>query len=302
MSYPEILVLEQDGLVLIRGDFVDERVVDLIMRETGGLGSLPLIIADPPYGNVVPDHWDKVVETDAQFARWMVGWTKNCEMLSAPGAALYVWGGIGKPREKNKPPFRPFARYCIQVENETGYSLVTPITWAKKRGYGIQWSYLFVREEIAYLTLGDAKHPRRFVPPLLDEKRGYAGYNPKYPAKSEYFRRTSIWSDVTEILKGKRHTCEKPIKLAEIMILAHTLPGEWVLDPFAGSGSTGHAALKNGRRCVLVERDLETFLEMAESFGFEIPESEPPHAGLPHPRTTLFERRVSWGRRRFRRH
>ena len=45
------------------------------------------------------------------------------------------------------------------------------------------------------------------------------------------------------------------MKLSEVMILTHTQPGEWVLDPFAGSGSTGEAAIKNGRKFVLVERD-----------------------------------------------
>jgi DNA modification methylase len=105
---------------------------------------------------------------------------------------------------------------------------------------------------------GDIKKPRKFEIPLLDAVRPYAGYNPKYPAKSEFYRRTSVWDDVTEILRGKTHEAQKPKKLHEIPILAHTSEGETVLDPFAGSLMTGLAATSTGRGFVLVEKDLSS--------------------------------------------
>ena len=46
------------------------------------------------------------------------------------------------------------------------------------------------------------------------------------------------------------HPTQKPISLLERMILAHTLPGDTVLDPFSGSGSTAAAALRNGRNFI----------------------------------------------------
>jgi DNA modification methylase len=111
-------------------------------------------------------------------------------------------------------------------------------------------------------VLGDHKHPRKFEIPLLDTKRGYAGYNKKYPAKSEYLRRTNIWDDVTEILSGKTHVNQKPVELMNIPIRIHTEPGEWVLDPFAGSGTTAHAARGLGRRFVVIEQDATNFEKM----------------------------------------
>jgi len=42
--------------------------------------------------------------------------------------------------------------------------------------------------------------------------------------------------------------------LYERLVLLATLPGECVLDPFAGVGTTGAAALKHGRRCHLIEK------------------------------------------------
>lgn len=238
---------EVPGGIVAQATFPDPQLLEEIKKVTGG--SLPLIIADPPYGNIVDERWDKIESDDVKFCEWMLHWTKRCAELSAPGAALYVWGGIGKPG------FRPFYRYMVEVERETRYRLSSQITWAKKRAYGIQWGYLFTREEIGYFVLGDIKKPRLFNVPLLDKKRGYAGYDPEHPAKSEYLRRTNVWTDITEILRGKRCTAEKPVRLHEIMIETHTNPGEWVLDPFSGSGTTGVAAKRLGRRFILVEND-----------------------------------------------
>jgi modification methylase len=183
----------------------------------------------------------------------MVDWTICLSKLTLPGGALYVWGGIGRPT------FRPFFRYLSVVERLTPFQLSTLITWKKRRGYGIQWGYLFTREELAYFVLGDPKEPRRFVVPLLEEERGYAGFNAKYPAKSKYLRRSNVWTDVTEILKGKIHEAQKPERVCEIPIEVHMEPGEWVLDPFAGSGTTAAAARKLGRRFVVVEKDKTEF-------------------------------------------
>jgi DNA modification methylase len=59
-------------------------------------------------------------------------------------------------------------------------------------------------------------------------------------------------------LRGKTHEAQKPKKLHEIPILAHTSEGETVLDPFAGSLMTGLAATSTGRGFVLVEKDLSS--------------------------------------------
>lgn len=102
---------------------------------------------------------------------------------------------------------------------------------------------------------GDIKHPRCFHVPLLDKERGYAGYDEKYPAKSKFLRRTNVWSDVTEILRGKLHPTQKARRVIEIPIEVHTDRGEWVVDPFAGSGTTAMAAAALGRRYVVIEKD-----------------------------------------------
>jgi DNA modification methylase len=59
---------------------------------------------------------------------------------------------------------------------------------------------------------------------------------------------------------GKRlHPTEKPIDLLSYLIHLLSMPGDKILDPFAGSGSTGEAAMTSGRSCTLVEADPEFY-------------------------------------------
>ena len=61
---------------------------------------------------------------------------------------------------------------------------------------------------------------------------------------------------VGDVLRFKRiknkdaYPAEKPVELNEVFTLNSTQPGEIVCDPFMGSGSSGVAAVKNGRRFV----------------------------------------------------
>jgi site-specific DNA-methyltransferase (adenine-specific) len=55
--------------------------------------------------------------------------------------------------------------------------------------------------------------------------------------------------------RNVRHPTEKPVPLLRELIESSSRQGEAVLDPFAGSGSTGIAAVLSGRRAILVESD-----------------------------------------------
>lgn len=63
---------------------------------------------------------------------------------------------------------------------------------------------------------------------------------------------------------GSKHPTVKPVDLMQWLCRLVTPPGGIVLDPFAGSGSTGEAAWREGFRCVLVEREEEYQADIAE--------------------------------------
>jgi site-specific DNA-methyltransferase (adenine-specific) len=250
-----------DGL-LVHADCTSAAALDAVRAALpDGADGAALVIADPPYGNVIHKGrnapWDATSLSQHAYADATLRWLTGYADLLRPGGALYCWGGYGRPG------FRPFFEVLARADDETPLTLANLITWSKRRARGTPHNYLQTREDLAYFTKGDPRRPAVFNVPLTDVLRGYPGYNPRYPAKSPYLRRTSVWTDVTEILRGKTHPAEKPARLAEIMISTSTDPGDTVVDPFAGSGSTAaavrslNAAAPDAppRRFVLLEND-----------------------------------------------
>lgn len=66
----------------------------------------------------------------------------------------------------------------------------------------------------------------------------------------------------TPLVSGKEkvgHPTQKSLKLMEELISIHTNENDLILDPFMGSGSTGIAAIKNNRRFLGVEKEIDYF-------------------------------------------
>ena len=256
-----MIVREFSGGFAICADSTQQETVECV-REL--VGSVQLVVTDPPYGNVGKETWDRINVSAEEYAKEMIAWTRAWSGILDPGGAFYVWGGIGTEN------YRPFLRYVLMMdENDFGMHTVNWITWKKKRAYGLKYNYLFTREECAYFVKGDPKKPRTFHIPLLEEKRGYAGYNEKYPAKSEFYRRTNVWTDVTEVMQKKLHVAQKAQRVIEIPIEVHTDPLEYVVDPFAGCFTAARAAKALGRRFVMIEKDQDTFDEACEKLNVE---------------------------------
>lgn len=196
----------------------------------------PLTICDAPYGRILKKSWDV-----AAYPHWM----RLCADRSRDDATICMWGGIGKPGH------RPFVQFAATVESDfPEWTIANWITWKKKRAYGVARNYLFTREECLILTRGTPA----FNKPYLKTERGYAGYNKRYPAKSKFLRRANVWTDITEILRGKTHSAQKPDALYQVLIETHSNPCDVVFDPCAGSGTTARAAAACGRGSFLIER------------------------------------------------
>lgn len=76
----------------------------------------------------------------------------------------------------------------------------------------------------------------------------------------------AVWSYPIVLDRGghqnRVHTTQKPLDLMLRLVELFTDPGEIILDPFCGSGTTGVAALRLGRRFIGIERD-ETYAAAA---------------------------------------
>jgi site-specific DNA-methyltransferase (adenine-specific) len=66
---------------------------------------------------------------------------------------------------------------------------------------------------------------------------------------------------------GSKHPTIKPIKLMEWLCKLICPPGGTILDPFAGSGTTGRAALNTGYGCILVEAECEYVADIERRFA-----------------------------------
>jgi DNA modification methylase len=173
---------------------------------------------------------------------------------SSDGAAIYFM-----QREKN-------TEEVLKILRETGWTFQNLIIW-KKMTSAVPSSIRFGKafQIIALATKG--KKPRvfnrlRIDPPLLKHH--------KYERENGVFV-TDIWDDIRELTSGyfagdeairnengeRFHKQQSPIALLLRIILSSSKPGDRVLDPFAGTGTTAVAAKQSGRNSVNIEIDTE---------------------------------------------
>lgn len=79
-----------------------------------------------------------------------------------------------------------------------------------------------------------------------------------------------LWDDIPSIAQGaeeRSYPTAKPLKLLERIVQMTTDPGDLVLDPVAGSGTTGVACKNLGRQCVLMDQNAQAISIMQEKLG-----------------------------------
>lgn len=99
-------------------------------------------------------------------------------------------------------------------------------------------------------TKNYTKHPGRFVEMML-VKRGPT-FNMLH-----WSQMTGVYDD--RLIKKPEHPYEKPLSLIERLIRIYTNPGDWVYDPFMGSGTTAVACKRLGRNFVGNETEKDYF-------------------------------------------
>ena len=68
---------------------------------------------------------------------------------------------------------------------------------------------------------------------------------------------------MTDLVEEKDHPWKKPFSLIQRLVLNHSIKGDLIFDPFMGSGTTGEAALMNGRRFYGID-NTPTYYNMAK--------------------------------------
>ena len=204
--------------------------------------SIPCVVADPPYGiNYIQNHR----KIDSSICREIPNDTlpetlalleNTCEVLyrkMQDDSSLYMFTGW-----QHEPEFRSIIGKYFTVKNV--------IIWVKNNwGTGdLYHTYAPQYEQVIYAVKGN--------PPLYESRDPDVFYADKVPNKNI-------------------HSCEKPVDLIKVFIRHSTLPGEFVVDPFAGSGSTIEACKESGRRYWGCESDTEMYQRALGRLSGETP-------------------------------
>ena len=232
--------------------------------------SFDLLIADPPYNLDKDYHGSRFRQMkEDQYREYTENWLKPVLPLLKETASIYVccdW--------QTSPLIMDVLKKHAVIRNR--------ITWQREKGRGARSNWKNAMEDIIFATVGpdyyfniDAVKVRRQViaPYKVDGK-------PKDWEETEQgnFRNTcpsNFWDDISipywSMPENTAHPTQKPEKLLAKLILASSRPGDRILDPFAGSGSTLVTAKKLGRHFVGIEQNrqycvwAEKRLEMADT-------------------------------------
>ena len=156
-----------------------------------------------------------------------------------------------------------FGRACFQNEIIWAYDYGARATkrWPAKHD-NILW---YTRDPALYTFHLDATDRIPYMAPgLVGAEKAERGKTP-----------TDVWWHTIVSPTGKEKTgyaTQKPLGILERIIRVHSDPGDLVLDFFAGSGTTGEAAAKNGRQFLLIDESLEAVAVMRRRLAVYLPD------------------------------
>lgn len=209
------------------------------------------VITDPPYGTTQLE-WD-----DAQD--WPALWTE-LNRVAKEAAVIVVFS------------VQPFASDLIQTNREAWrYEII----WIKTMGtrfLDANRRPLAGHENIQVFTrrMNEATYnPQKWNSGVPYQKAGSHGLSHYNGVRNATSRSCSGERHPLSFLRfsngnnGNVHPSQKPLDLMRWLVRSYTDAGDMVLDPFAGSGSTGAAGLREGRQFIGIECEAE-YVEIAE--------------------------------------
>jgi len=153
-----------------------------------------------------------------------------------------------------------FGRECFQNEIVWAYDYGARATkrWPAKHD-NILW---YTRDPERYtFNLAASDRIPYMAPGLVGAEKAARGKTP-----------TDVWWHTIVATNGKEKTgyaTQKPLGILERIVRVHSNPGDLVLDFFAGSGTAGEAAAKNGRAFCMVDESAEAVAMMEKRLGIK---------------------------------
>lgn len=207
--------------------------------------SVDMIFADPPYflsndgitchsGRMVSvnkGEWDKTVDKHKFNRKWI----SLCKRVLKPNGTIWISGTLHN-----------IYSIGMALEQE-GFKIINNITWEKTNPPPNLACRCFTHstETVIWAKKEKGKHLFNYA----DMKAANGGKQMK-----------DVWTGTltprVEKNEGK-HPTQKPLYLLERIVLASTNEGDTVLDPFCGSGTTGVACLRNGRKFIGIDNNEE---------------------------------------------
>ncbi|MEG3617242.1 site-specific DNA-methyltransferase [Magnetovibrio sp. PR-2] len=224
-------------------------------------GCVDMIFADPPYNlqlggdlhrpnnskvDAVDDHWDQF-ESFKVYDAFTERWLKAARRLLKPDGTLWVIGS-----------YHNIFRVGAQLQ-DLGFWMLNDVIWRKTNPMPNFRGRRFTNAHETLIWVAKGKNSK---------------YQFNYDAMKALNDDLQMRSDWTlpicsggERLKkdGKKaHPTQKPESLLYRVILSSTEPGDVILDPFFGTGTTGAVARKLGRNWIGLEREKD-YAEVAEA-------------------------------------
>ncbi len=255
-------------------------------------GFVDLLVVDPPY------NLDKSFNastfksrSDQRYIEWIDSWLRPLRRVLKPTASIYVccdWR----------------CSSAVQQVGERYFTVQSRITWEREKGRGALENWKNCSEDIWFFTASsdytfnveDVKLKRRVIAPYTTDEGKPKDWDKTDDGGFRLTHPSNLWTDISvpfwSMPENTDHPTQKPEKLIAKLILASSNPGDVVLDPFLGSGTTSVVAKKLGRSYVGIEMD-EMYCCLAEK-RLELADREDAiqgyHDGVFWERNTLADR------------
>src|SRR4051812_26847879 len=216
-------------------------------------GCVDVVFADPPYNlqlggdlfrpegglvDAVNDDWDKF-ETFAAYDTFTKAWLHEARRVLKPNGTLWVIGS-----------YHNIFRVGAALQDE-GFWVLNDIVWRKANPMPNFRGTRFTNAHETLIWASRSEDSR-----YTFNYRAMKALNDELQMRSDWlFPICSGGERVKGEGGGKAHPTQKPEALLYRVLLACTKPGDVVLDPFFGTGTTGAVARRLGREWIGIERE-----------------------------------------------